>query len=156
MKLQRHPTFPKTETGCLPSKAATDCSQQKAGLTWHGCQARSDYRWVLSVALVLPQPCLNASESPTIVVAIVTPEIWLLTNVWNVLACFCGCKAVAEVFTKLILRTYGQLAEYFFVKAARLQRRTECRWSHGSLSNLSTHIGELGLLGYILTVTSLF
>lgn len=44
----------------------------------------------------------------------------------------------------------------FFLKAARLWRQTEYRFIHGSISNLSTHICELDLLAYIMTVMSIF
>ena len=52
-------------------------SQWKAGLTWHGCHARSDYSSILFGALGLPQPWLNGSERSAVVMAIVISQMWL-------------------------------------------------------------------------------
>lgn len=66
--------------------------------------------------------------------------------------------------SKLVLRKCVQLTEavvvfwFFFVffKAARLWRQTEYKFTHGSISSLSTHICELDLLAHITTVMSIF
>lgn len=70
-----------------------------------------------------------------------------------------GTGQILYPFSKFILRIYIQLIEvrfsFFFLRQLDW-KQTEYKFIHGSISNLNTHICELDLLAYIMTVMSIF